>query len=106
SAGAHEGNAMRPLWFDDKVAPDRSRPDDVLPDGEQDRVQGRYDVAVVGAGLTGLVTALLLADLGQRVVVLEARTVGAGTTGASTAKISVLQGTRLPAIGDKHPAEV
>ncbi|WP_435531187.1 FAD-dependent oxidoreductase [Ruania suaedae] len=64
-----------------------------------------YDVAVVGAGLMGLSTAVMPARHGARVIVLEAREVGAGTTGGSTAKISLLQGTRLSAIVSRHPAE-
>ena len=54
-----------------------------------------YDEIIVGAGITGLVTALLFARQGRRVVVLEARRIGAVTTGHSTAKISQLQGTQL-----------
>lgn len=64
----------------------------------------RYDVLVIGAGLTGLTTALLLARAGVAVGVLEAGTVGAGTTGNTTAKISLLQGTRLSSIRGKHSA--
>ncbi len=61
-----------------------------------------YDVAVVGAGLTGMTTAVLLARAGKRVVVLEARWVGAGTTGGSTAKVSLLQGARLSELAREH----
>lgn len=53
------------------------------------------DVVVVGAGITGLVSAMLFAEAGQDVIVLEARRVGAGTTGRTTAKVSQLQGTML-----------
>jgi glycine/D-amino acid oxidase-like deaminating enzyme len=50
------------------------------------------DVAVVGAGIVGLTTALLLEREGLRVAVLEMRHVGAGATGYTTAKISSLHG--------------
>jgi glycine/D-amino acid oxidase-like deaminating enzyme/nitrite reductase/ring-hydroxylating ferredoxin subunit len=65
-----------------------------------------YDVVVAGAGLTGLVSALLLARSGCRVAVLEARHLGAGTTGHTTAKISLLQGTRLSQIANKQPDDI
>jgi glycine/D-amino acid oxidase-like deaminating enzyme len=60
------------------------------------------DVIVVGAGITGLMTAVLLARAGKDVLVLEARTVGAGATGNTTAKISLLQGTHLSKVLSRH----
>ncbi|MDF9277568.1 FAD-dependent oxidoreductase [Arthrobacter sp. EH-1B-1] len=68
------------------------------------QADGQYDSVVVGAGITGLTTATLLARSGQRVAVLEARTVGAVTTGNSTAKVSLLQGTQLSSVIKHHGA--
>lgn len=45
------------------------------------------DVVIVGAGITGITLAALLADSGRRVVVLEALKVGEGTTGHSTGNL-------------------
>ncbi|MBW0016230.1 MAG: FAD-dependent oxidoreductase [Mycobacterium sp.] len=60
------------------------------------------DVLVVGAGITGLMTAVLLARAGKSVLVLEARTVGSCATGNTTAKISLLQGSHLSKILSRH----
>jgi len=48
------------------------------------------DVVVVGAGITGLTTALLLAGEKRRVVVLEADRIGAGTSGRTSAHVSAV----------------
>ena len=86
---------MTSLWLD------RSRPvaDDALPDED-----APLDVVVVGAGLTGLTTALLLARGGLRVACVEARTIGAVTTGRTTGKVTLLQGTHLSRIR-RHQSE-
>jgi glycine/D-amino acid oxidase-like deaminating enzyme/nitrite reductase/ring-hydroxylating ferredoxin subunit len=87
-------NALTSLW--------RDRPP-VETDAELD---DRYDDVVVGAGLTGLTTALLLARSGRRVVVIEARDVGAVATGNTTGKVSLLQGTRLSRILERQSERV
>lgn len=53
------------------------------------------DVAVVGGGIVGLTTAVLAAEAGLSTVVLEAREIGAGTTGGTTGKLTAQNGTRL-----------
>jgi glycine/D-amino acid oxidase-like deaminating enzyme/nitrite reductase/ring-hydroxylating ferredoxin subunit len=50
------------------------------------------DVAVLGAGIAGLSTALLLKNAGLRVAVLEAGAVCCATTGHTTAKVSAQHG--------------
>ena len=49
--------------------------------GSPGEPSGRYDVAVIGAGFTGLGAARKLAMEGRRVIVLEAATVGFGASG-------------------------
>lgn len=65
-----------------------------------------YDTIVVGGGLTGLCTALLLARAGQAVAVLEARSLGAVTTGNTTGKLSLLHGGQLSRITRHNSLEV
>ncbi|MDB5670200.1 MAG: FAD-dependent oxidoreductase [Alphaproteobacteria bacterium] len=60
------------------------------------RLEGHIDtdVAIIGGGIVGVTTARLLKDMGQRVVLLEARRVGREVTGKSTAKLSSQHGIR------------
>lgn len=87
---------MTPLW---KLAPAPS-PSSPFDPGS------RHDVIVVGAGLTGLSTALILAREGRDVTVLEAGDIGQLATGANTGKVSLLQGQRLAEIRRHHPASL
>jgi glycine/D-amino acid oxidase-like deaminating enzyme/nitrite reductase/ring-hydroxylating ferredoxin subunit len=64
------------------------------------------DVVVVGAGICGLVTARQLAAAGRSVLVLEARRVGGGVTGHTTAKVTALQGTTYGTLARRHGAWV
>lgn len=84
---------MTSLWLDEK----RDIPVDSYV------ADATYDAVVVGAGITGLATAGLLARSGMTVALLEARSVGAGTTGNTTAKLSLLQGTVLSALRKQYP---
>ena len=54
--------------------------------------QVTVDVAVIGAGITGLSVAALLKRAGARVAVIEAGRVASGVTGYTTAKITSLHG--------------
>jgi len=67
------------------------------------------DVVIVGAGLVGLTSAVLMAELGLSVVVLDANVPGRGVSSQSTVKLSIAQGLRLSSIeqtrGPEHVRE-
>jgi glycine/D-amino acid oxidase-like deaminating enzyme/nitrite reductase/ring-hydroxylating ferredoxin subunit len=73
---------LHSLWFEGRARAERQ---------PLDRDIG-VDAAVVGAGIVGLTTALLLEREGMSVAVLEMRHVAAGATGYTTAKLSSLHG--------------
>src|SRR5437764_13057822 len=76
-------SAERSLWLD------AAEPPGYAPlEGDLD-----VDVAVIGGGITGLTTALLLKRDGARVAVVEARQVGPGVTGCTTAQVSAPPGS-------------
>ena len=53
------------------------------------------DAVVVGGGLTGLTVALWLCRAGLRVVLLEANTLGSGSTACCLGRVSLLGGVSL-----------
>jgi glycine/D-amino acid oxidase-like deaminating enzyme/nitrite reductase/ring-hydroxylating ferredoxin subunit len=89
-------SATGSLWLED---PGPWTPRSARIDGET------VDVAVIGGGITGATTALLLAREGVRVALIEANTVGTGVTGTTTAKVSALQATVLSTIRSRHGQE-
>ncbi|HEY9006182.1 FAD-dependent oxidoreductase [Ohtaekwangia sp.] len=50
----------------------------------------QYDVIIVGAGITGISTGLLLQKSGLKCLILEAHHIGFGTTGGTTAHLNTL----------------
>ncbi|HEX2026402.1 MAG TPA: FAD-dependent oxidoreductase [Nitriliruptorales bacterium] len=67
---------------------------------------GDADVVVVGAGITGLTTALLLAESGLAVTVVEARDIACGTTGGSTGKLTSQHGVIYASLRELHGDDV
>ncbi|MBX7116895.1 MAG: FAD-dependent oxidoreductase [Myxococcaceae bacterium] len=65
----------------------------------------RVDVAIIGAGVTGLTAAWLLKRAGKRVAVLEARHVLSGTTAATTAHLTQILDMRYHVLERKFGKE-
>ena len=63
------------------------------------------EVAVLGGGIVGVTTALLLAEQGVDVVLVEADRLGRGVTGHTTAKVSSQHGLLYSKIRSRHGAE-
>ncbi len=78
----------RTLWLD--TSPETSFP---RLDGDRET-----DVAIVGGGIVGIVTATLLREAGRRVTLLEARRVCEGVTGHTTAKLTSQHGLKYDSL--------
>jgi glycine/D-amino acid oxidase-like deaminating enzyme/nitrite reductase/ring-hydroxylating ferredoxin subunit len=57
-----------------------------------------FDVVIVGGGITGVTTGLLLQEAGFRCILLEANSLCFGTTGGTTAHLNTLLDTPYPTI--------
>jgi glycine/D-amino acid oxidase-like deaminating enzyme len=82
-------------WFDDEPAPTLDSP----------RHDGRVDVAIVGAGVTGCAAALLLAEAGLRVRVHEARQIASGASGRNGGFALAGGATRYDVARESYGAE-
>ncbi|WDF66919.1 FAD-dependent oxidoreductase [Sphingobacterium oryzagri] len=63
------------------------------------------DVLVIGAGITGLTTALALLEKGKSCIVLEARSIAFGTTGGTSAHLNTVLDTPYSDIIKQHGIE-
>lgn len=64
-----------------------------------------YDVIVIGGGITGISTALLLQEAGKKCLVLEAHNLCFGTTGGTTAHLNTLLDTPYTTISKNFGEE-
>ena len=65
---------------------------------QQIDLSGVTDTVVVGAGITGITTALMLQKAGRKCIVLEAGNIGFGTTGGTSAHLNTFFDTTYPEI--------
>ncbi len=79
------------LWLDTRETP-------VFPPLAGD---AHVEVAIVGAGITGLTAARLLVEAGRTVVVLDQGRVGSGTTGGTSAHVTQVPDRRFREIHSK-----
>lgn len=87
-----------PLWFDD--VPDRRRFSH-FPIVQQPI---EADVAIIGAGIVGLLAAWHLRASGKRIVLLEKNHIASGDSGATTAFLSRMPDADLAGLAEKHGA--
>lgn len=88
SQAAERHEATAPLWSANSDASRREFPA-LTEEGL------RFDVAVLGGGIAGLMCALQLKEAGMRVAVLEARRVVCDVTGHSFGMLSAIHGPRV-----------
>jgi len=67
--------------------------DSATPWHSENKTEKEYDIIIVGGGITGVSTGLLLQKAGFRVAILEAVALCFGTTGGTTAHLNTLGDT-------------
>ena len=76
-----------------------------LPSFEPIRADARYDVVVVGGGITGLSAAHFLKQAGVKVCVVERDRLGDGDSGHTTAHLTCVTDTRLAELAKRFGRE-
>ena len=89
-------HGMTSLWLD-TAPPGRPYPEADAP--------GDADVIVIGAGITGITTALRLQEAGARTILLEAGRIASGVSGQTTAKVTTQHGLVYADLTDAHGAD-
>ncbi|MCG5053126.1 MAG: FAD-dependent oxidoreductase [Myxococcales bacterium] len=89
-------NYATSLWTDDS---------EVAPRHPKLTGHRRFDVAIIGAGITGITATLLLKRMGKSVAVLESRRVGKGETSKTTAHLTQSLDTRYHSLLDRFGLE-
>jgi glycine/D-amino acid oxidase-like deaminating enzyme/nitrite reductase/ring-hydroxylating ferredoxin subunit len=80
---------------------------DTAPETDYPRLKGdiKTDIAIVGGGISGLMTAYFLINAGFKVVVFEAGKIVEGTTGFTSAKITSAHGLVYKYLIDKFGSD-
>src|SRR5690606_6931527 len=65
---------------------------------ETEKLRKRYDVLIVGGGITGITTALMLQSNGLNCLIAEKNVIGSGTTGGTSAHLNTYLDATYPEI--------
>lgn len=75
------------------------------PASDYSDYQEVYDALIIGGGITGITTALLLQKQGKKCLLVEAKNLGFGTTGGTTAHLNTFLDTTYPEIDSAFSKE-
>ncbi len=72
--------------------------EDYQPKNNRSSSEEEFDVLIAGGGMTGIVTGLLLQKAGKKCIIVEAHTLGFGTTGGTSAHLNTFFDTTYAAV--------